>query len=370
MRFSYGSTGNEGILPYQTNGLLTRTQYDFDGSAAFGYRPSSIRNSDLRWETTTTANLGIDFGILGNRITGAVEIYQSKTSDLLLPKLLPITSGFASIIANIGSKRNRGFEFSISTLNIAAKKPGGFEWSTDLNLFTNQEEILELSQGKVDDVGNLRFIGQPALVYYDFVKTGIWQLGEDVDAKKYGSIIGGIKVKDVNGNGSIDPGDRQILGSDVPDLVGGMTHRFEFKGFDLSILTFARFGSTIQSPFHGSFRYLSGRINQYNIDYWTKNNPTNEYPQPNVNQTSPLYGSTLSYFDGSFIKIRNINLGYSFAPALLEKLRLQSLRIYVSAQNPLVFSPYTSIHNGIDPEFPTTSTPPVRTFLLGINTKF
>ena len=370
LRFSYGSTGNEGILPYQTNGLLTRTQYDFDGSAAFGYRPSSIRNSDLRWETTTTANLGIDFGILGNRITGAVEIYQSKTSDLLLPKLLPITSGFASIIANIGSKRNRGFEFSISTLNIAAKKPGGFEWSTDLNLFANREEILELSQGKVDDVGNLRFIGQPALVYYDFVKTGIWQLGEDVDAKKYGSVVGGIKVKDVNGNGSIDPGDRQILGSDVPDLVGGMTHRFEFKGFDLSVLTFARFGSTIQSPFHGSFRYLSGRINQYNIDYWTKNNPTNEYPQPNVNQTSPLYGSTLSYFDGSFIKIRNINLGYSFAPALLEKLKLQSLRIYVSAQNPLVFSPYTSIHNGIDPEFPTTSTPPVRTFLLGINTKF
>ncbi|WP_044236647.1 hypothetical protein [Haliscomenobacter hydrossis] len=207
-------------------------------------------------------------------------------------------------------------------------------------------------------------------MYYDFVKTGIWQLGEDVDAKKYGSVVGGIKVKDVNGNGSIDPGDRQILGSDVPDLVGGMTHRFEFKGFDLSVLTFARFGSTIQSPFHGSFRYLSGRINQYNIDYWTKNNPTNEYPQPNVNQTSPLYGSTLSYFDGSFIKIRNINLGYSFAPALLEKLRLQSLRIYVSAQNPLVFSPYTSIHNGIDPEFPTTSTPSVRTFLLGINTKF
>ncbi|WP_428664321.1 SusC/RagA family TonB-linked outer membrane protein [Runella sp.] len=370
LRTSYGATGNEGILPYQTNGLLARTQYDFDGTAAFGYKPSSIRNSDLRWETTTTLNVGIDFGLWNNRITGAIEVYQSKTTDLLLPKLLPITSGFASIISNIGSKRNRGLEFSVSTLNIAAKNAGDLEWSTDLNLFTNKEEILELSQGKVDDIGNLRFIGQPAVVYYDFVKTGIWQLGEESQAKQFGSIVGGIKVKDVNNNGVIDPADRQILGSDVPKLVGGMTHRFEYKGFDLSILVFSRFGSIIQSPFHGSFRYLSGRVNQYNVDYWTKTNPTNAYPQPNVNQESPIYGSTLSYMDGSFTKVRNINLGYNFSAKVAQRLKMQTLRVYVSAQNPFVFSPYTSEYNGIDPEFPTTSTPPVRTFLAGLNIKF
>ncbi|MGV3559854.1 SusC/RagA family TonB-linked outer membrane protein [Larkinella arboricola] len=369
-RMSYGATGNEGILPYQTNGLLTRTQYDFDGGVAFGYRPSTIRNSDLRWETTKTFNVGIDFGIFNNRITGALEVYQSKTTDLLLPKLLPITSGFGSIISNVGSKRNQGIEFSVSTLNVTSKQPGGFEWSTDLNLFKNREEILELSQGKVDDIGNLRFIGQPALVYYDFVKTGIWQLGEESEAKQYGSAVGGIKVKDVNGNGVIDPADRQILGSDVPKLVGGMTHRFEYKGFDLSILTFARFGSMIQSPFHGSFRFLSGRVNQYNIDYWTRTNPTNAYPQPNSNQETPVYGSTLSYIDGSFTKIRNINLGYNFPVQIAQKLRMQSLRVYVSAQNPFVFSPYTAKYNGIDPEFPTTSTPPARTFLAGLNVKF
>lgn len=370
LRVSYGATGNEGILPYQTNGLLARTQYDFDGSAAFGYRPSSIRNTNLRWETTTTFNAGVDFGILNNRITGALEVYQSKTTDLLLPKLLPITSGFASIISNIGSKQNRGIEFSVSTLNITSKKAGGFEWSTDLNLFANREKILELSQGKVDDVGNLRFIGQPAVVYYDFVKEGIWQLGEDELAKKNGSIVGGIRVRDVNGNGVIDPADRQIIGSDVPSLAGGMTHRFEFKGFDLSILMFSRFGSIIRSPFHGSFRYLSGRVNQYNIDYWTPTNPTNAYPRPNVNQADPIYGSTLSYIDGSFSKIRNINLGYNFAPETAQKLKMQSLRVYVSVQNPFVFSPYTAKFNGIDPEFPTTSTPPVRTFLAGLNLKF
>lgn len=369
-RISYGSTGNEGILPYQTNGLLSRTQYDFDGSAAFGYRPSSIRNSDLRWETTSTFNVGIDFGLWNNRITGSLEVYQSKTTDLLLPKLMPITSGFASIISNIGSKRNKGIEFSISTLNIAGKNTGDFEWSTDLNLFTNKEEIVELSQGKVDDIGNLRFIGQPALVYYDFVKEGIWQLGEESQAKQFGSIVGGIKVKDINGNGIIDPADRQILGSDVPKLIGGMTHRFEYKGFDLSVLTFSRFGSMIKSPFHGASRYLSGRVNQYNVDYWTKTNPTNAYPQPNANQEQPLYGSTLSYIDGSFTKIRNINLGYNFSQTMAKKLKMQSLRVYVSVQNPFVFSPFTSKFNGIDPEFPTTSTPPVRTFLAGLNLKF
>ncbi|MFN3379628.1 MAG: SusC/RagA family TonB-linked outer membrane protein, partial [Runella zeae] len=369
-RISYGSTGNEGILPYQTNGLLSRTQYDFDGNSAFGYRPSSIRNSDLRWETTSTFNLGVDFGLWNNRITGAIEVYQSKTTDLLLPKLLPITSGFASIISNVGSKRNRGVEFSISTLNIAAKNAGDLEWTTDLNLFTNKEEIVELSQGKVDDIGNLRFIGQPAVVYYDFVKEGIWQLGEESQAKQYGSIVGGIKVKDVNGNGVIDPADRQILGSDVPKLIGGMTHRFEYKGFDLSVLTFSRFGSMIKSPFHGASRYLSGRVNQYNVDYWTKTNPTNAYPQPNANQEQPLYGSTLSYIDGSFTKIRNINLGYNFSQTMAQKLKMQSLRVYVSVQNPFVFSPFTSKFNGIDPEFPTTSTPPVRTFLAGLNLKF
>lgn len=370
LRISYGETGNEGIAPYQTNGLLSRTGYDFDGSAAFGYSPSSIRNNSLKWETTASFNAGIDFGLFNGRISGALEVYQSTTTDLLLPRLLPISSGYNSIISNVGSKRNRGIEFSVSTRNVLPRSAGGFEWSMDLNLFANKEEILELSQGKVDDIGNARFIGHPAVVYYDYVKTGIWQLGQEEEAEQFSSTVGGIKVKDVNGNGVIDPEDRQILGSDVPDLVGGMTHRFRFKGFDLSILTFARLGSMIRSPVYGAFRFLSGRVNQYNVDYWTKDNPTNAFPQPNSSLETPYFGSTLSYFDGSFVKIRNINLGYNFSSDICGKLAAQSLRVYLSAQNPFVFSPYTSKYNGIDPERPTTSTPPFRTFLLGLNIKF
>lgn len=370
LRASYGSTGNEGIPPYQTNGLLSRTAYDFDGSAAFGYRPSSIPNAGLKWETTTAFNIGLDFGILRNRINGSVEFYQSKTTDLLLPKLLPISGGFASVLTNIGSKQNRGFELTLSTQNIVSKSGDGFEWTTDLNLFTNKEQILELSNGKVDDVGSLLFIGQPAVVYYDYVKSGIWQLGQDAEAKQYGSLVGGIKVEDLNKSGAIDPDDRRIIGTDVPKLIGGMTNRFTYRGFDLSIVIFSRFGNTIRSPYHGSFRFLSGRVNQYNVDYWTPSNPTNVYPRPNSNQESPVYGSTLSYIDGSFTKVRNITLGYRFSPRIVSKLKMQTLRIYTSVQNPFVFSPFTAKYNGIDPEFPTTTTPPVMQFILGLNVKF
>jgi TonB-linked SusC/RagA family outer membrane protein len=367
LRATYGRTGNEGIAPYQTNSLLTRTQYDFDGSAAFGYRPTSISNKDLRWETTESMNFGFDFGILNNRITGSFEVYQSKTTDLLLPKLLPISGGFASVLTNVGSKRNRGIEFSISTQNLVSASRDGFAWSTDLNLFTNKEEIIELSQGKVDDVGNLLFIGQPATVYYDFQKLGIWQLGEDAAAKQNGSAVGGIRVADLNKNGAIDPGDRTILGTDVPDLIGGMTNRFSYKGFDLSVVMFARLGNMIRSTYHGNFRFLSGRVNQYNVDYWTPANPTNAYPRPNSNQESPIYGSTLSYMDGSFLKFRNITLGYNFPEHLIGRLRAEGLRLYLSVQDPFIISPFVSKYNGIDPELPTNSTPPVRRFMLGAN---
>lgn len=378
LRLSYGETGNEGIGPYQTNGLLARTLYDFDGAAAFGYRPNTIRNQDLRWETTSSFNAGIDFGILHDRISGTFEVYQTQTTDLLLPRLLPITSGFGSILSNVGSKRNRGVEFSISTLNIVPKRAGGLEWSTDFNFFTNKEEILELSQGKVDDIGNARFIGQPAVVYYDYVKTGIWQTGKEAEAKQFASRVGQIKVQDVNGNGVIDPGDRKILGSDVPKLMSGMTQRLGYKNFDLSILLFGRWGNMLRSPVHqGTLTTLAGRYNNFNLDYWTKNNPTNAYPQPNVNQEFPIFGSTLQYFDGSFLKVRNINLGYNFPSKIAQRIKAQSLRFYVSAQNLFVFSEYTNKFNGVDPEIeldgnnnPVVNTPAFRTFLAGLNVKF
>ncbi|GAB3920465.1 TonB-dependent receptor [Larkinella terrae] len=370
LRMSYGETGNTGIDPYQTQGLLTRTTYDFDGTAAYGYRPGTIRNSSLKWETTGSANVGIDFGLLNERITGSVEFYRSTTRDLLLPRVLPTTSGFTSILENVGSTRNTGFEFTLSTRNIVAQN-NGFTWSTDFNFFTNKEKILELSQGKADDVGNARFIGQPISVFYDYERIGIWQLGEDKQAAQFSSKVGQNKINDRNGNGVIDPDDRMILGTSVPKFTGGLTNRFSYKGFDLSIFLFARFGNMIQSGFHdGSIFALAGRFNNFKVDYWTKDNPTNAYPQPNLSQERPLFNSTLTYFDGSFIKVRNINLGYNLASDLAKKLRTNAIRVYGSIQNPLMYAPYVQKHNGIDPEIPTSDTPLSRQFLAGVNITF
>lgn len=369
LRLSYGKTGNTGIDPYKTQGLLGRTVYDFDGKEAFGYAPSSIRNEELRWESTASANIGLDFGLLNNRLKGTFELYRSTTTDLLLPKVLPISGGFDRVLQNVGSTRNTGFEVTLSSQNLVPKTERGLSWSTDLNLAHNKERILELSQGKVDDIGNARFIGQPLTVYYDYEKIGIWQLGEEVEAAKYASAVGSIKVSDVNNNGKIDAGDRHIIGTSQPSLTGGLTNRFGYKNFNLSIFLQARFGSMFQSSvYQGNTFALQGRYNNLNVNYWTKNNPTNDYPQPNYGKQTPYFATTLSYFDASFVRIRNIYLSYDFSSEVFKKLGAKSLRLYTSVQDPFVFAPYVRKYNGTDPEI--AGSPALVTYTLGINASF
>ena len=371
LRLSYGTTGNEGITPYQTKGLLSRRGYLYGSSPAFGYVPNSIRNNELKWESTTNLNVGLDYDLFEGRVTGAIEVYQSNTTDLLLPRLLPNSSGFSSILTNVGSTRNTGIELLVSTINVTPKTVGGFSWNTDFNFSTNSEEIVELSQGKVNDIGNLRFIGHPITVYYDFERLGIWQLGEETQAAAGNSGVGYIKVKDQNGDGAISPNDdRIILGSNVPDFIAGMTNRFSYKGFDLSIVAYARIGQMIEDFSYGSNRFNSGRINMFHLDYWTPTNPTNYIPRPNTSLESPYFASTLRYFDASFVKIRNINLGYNFPASVASRMGMKSLNVFVSVQNPVFISPYVSKYNGVDPEFPTRSTPVSRTFMAGVNANF
>ena len=369
LRVSYGKTGNTGINAYQTQGLLNRTVYDFGGTDAFGYRPGSIRNDDLRWESTTALNIGLDYGILNNRITGSVEAYTSTTKDLLLFKVLPATGGFDQVLQNIGTTRNRGFEFSISTLNIKPGTENGFSWNTDLNFAVSKEEIVELSQGKVDDVGNSRFIGYPITTYYEYKKIGIWQLGQEAEAAKYSSSVGQVKIQDTNGNGRIDSDDRVKLGQELPTFTGGMTNRFAYKGFSLSVLVLANFGNTFINPLYtGNTLALAGRYNNLNVNYWTKNNPTNDFPQPNVANTTPTFPRALQYFDGSFVKIKNLNLGYQFAQNTAKKIAAKTLRIYGSVTDPFTFAPYLSKFNGTDPEIP--GRPAIVTYTLGLNVTF
>ena len=379
LRTSYGAIGNQGIDPYQTQALLERTAYAFGDNAAFGFRPSTIGNPDLKWETSTTANAGLDFAFTNGKIAGSLEYYVTTTSDLLAPQPLPNSTGFGGFTTNVGKTQNRGLELTLSTINI---DKGDFRWSTDFILNRNREEILELSDG--DDIGAGRFIGHPITVFYDWKKIGIWQSDQVDLADSFSDNVGEIRIEDFNGDGRITADDRQILGSAVPDFAGGITNRFAYKGIDFSFFVFGRFGSMIQSAFHtGGFNALAGRYNNLAVNYWTPDNPTNDYPRPNQNQEFPKYSSSLQYFNGTFLKVRNINLGYMLPTSIAEKIGMQSLRVYSSVQQPFIFSEYRSRHKGIDPETFTDTeqgvdggvinsniAPAVTQYTFGINARF
>lgn len=373
LRASYGKTGNQGVSPYQTQGLLKRTSYAWGTSAAYGYRPNSIGNPDLKWESSATKNVGIDYSFFGNRVSGSIELYQTNTTDLLLSDQLPTSIGFNAVTRNVGETRNRGIEIGVSTVNVNSK--GGFKWSTDFVFYKNKEAILSLYNGKVDDTGNKWFIGHPLNSFFDYKKIGIWQLGEEDAAKAQGFTVGQVKLQDTDKDGKITANDRVILGSDIPSWQGGITNRFSFKGIDLSFFIFARVGQKILSKFHQDNLTLQGRYNQIKVDYWTPKNPTNAFPRPNFNQEFPVYNTSFIYFDGSFVKVRNINIGYTFSPKIVQKLGLESLRLFASIQQPFIFSKYRSKYNGIDPESSDGNvnsdvTPATRISTFGLNIKF
>ncbi|RYF77350.1 MAG: TonB-dependent receptor [Cytophagaceae bacterium] len=372
LRASRGSVGNQGVAPYQTQGLLGRTVYAWGNNPAYGYRPETIGNPDLKWETSTTTNIGLDFSLWRGRVTGAIEAYLTNTTDLLLSDLLPTSVGFNAVTRNIGETQNKGIELSVSTVNM---NKGGFKWTSDFVFSKNTEAIISLFNGPIDDVGNKRFIGKPLTEFFDYKKAGIWQTNEADAAKSYQSAVGQIKVQDTNNDGKITADDRVFLGSDIPTWSGGVTNRFAYKGFDLNFFIYARIGQTILSGFHRDNNQLAGRYQQIKVDYWTPNNPTNEFPRPNSSQEFPVYNSAIIYFDGSFVKVRNINFGYTFPTSITSKLRVQSLRLFSSIQQPFIFSSYRSKYNGVDPETSdgTVSngvTPATRVVTFGLNVKF
>jgi TonB-linked SusC/RagA family outer membrane protein len=380
VRGGYGEVGNTAISAYQTLGGLERTTYVFGSTAAFGYANNLIPNPDLKWEISKTMNFGLDYGLFEDRINGSLEYYITNTSNLLLNRLLPITSGYNSVLQNIGSTRNSGWELSVNA-NII-NQPTGLRWDVNMNVFSNKEQITELFDGDSDDVGNSWFIGEPINVFYNFEQGGIWQLDEADLAANYGQQPGDIRINDVNGrgedgelnkqpDGNINSDDRKVLGSTVPSWSGGLTNRFSYKGFDLSVLVHARMGQMLNSGYHNlGGNNWQGRYNAITMDYWTADNPTNAIPRPNAGE-APLYASAVRYFDGSYIKIRNIALGYNFDPGWIKKLGLTSARVYSTVNNAFIFSPYKTV----DPETSNGNVgggSPLTTasYIFGINLKF
>lgn len=365
LRVSYGETGNTGIEPYQTFSTLNTSSYAFGDNGAPGFVPGSISNESLRWETTRQTNIGLDFDVWKQRLSGSINYYLADTEDLLLPRSLPTSSGFTTVLENIGSTSNRGLEVNLSFNDIIPK--GEFRWQADFTFSTNRNEITELYGDGQDDLGNNWFIGEPIDVFYDFKKTGIWQTDEAETASQFGFVPGQIKIEDVNGDGALNADDRVVLGSPTPEWIGGMTHRFSYKGFGLSVVFQTRQNNLTFSQFYENNNRLAGRYNNIDVDYWTPENPTNANPRPNVSQEGVFLGSTLAYKNVSYVRVRNAVLSYSFPRALLQNLNIKELSINLTAENPFTFTDY----EGFDPEFESTGQralyPSTKTYALGLN---
>ncbi|WP_083925249.1 SusC/RagA family TonB-linked outer membrane protein [Flexithrix dorotheae] len=368
LRSSYGIVGNTGIDPYQTRGSLSRTTYSFGSNSAYGYSPGAISNPDLRWESSATFNIGLDFGIFGDRLSGSLEYYQTSTTDLLLERQIPITSGFNSVLENVGETKNKGWEVALTYQNAGLKD---FLWSTTLNLFGNKEEIIDLYGTGVDDIGNQWFIGHPLTVWYDYEKLGIWQTEESDAADVYKQVPGQIKVKDQNEDGIINQDDRVILGSNIPTVTLGWSSRFEFKGVDFSWLVLGVMGHTIYNNFEVGNATLQGRYNNLNIDFWTEDNPTNNHPKPDGSRESPIYASSRGYYKGNFVKIKNLQLGYTLPQDLTAKIGINRLRVYLNANTPVIWS---RLENNLDPEVYDGEVegfePSTKMYSLGVNVDF
>lgn len=370
LRVGWGKTGNSAIDPYMTKGGLKLAKYVWDngGKEVLGYAPSIMANDALTWETTKQWNIGLDFGLFDNRLSGAIDFYLQNTSDLLLERQIPVVSGFGSVLSNVGETRNKGIEVSLSSMNINSK---AFQWTTDVMFYANKESIESLYNGKIDDIGNSWFIGQPLHVFYDYEKIGIWQdTPEDIaEMKKFNDNgasfkLGDIKIWD-NGDNKITEADRKILGTTSPKFIASMVNNFSYKEFDFSFFLYASMGSMLNNDIE--YENKPGRANSIVIDYWTPNNPTNAYPRPSVDNQEPAYVSTLRYQKANYLRIRNITLGYTLPDKITSRLRARRIRLYFAANNPFVFTNF----KGIDPEGAAGyTTPSCSTWMGGVNLSF
>ncbi len=346
LRVSYGRVGNSSIGAYQTLGLLGRTWYANNNNYLVGFIPGAIPNPGLKWETTDKYNLGVDFGLFRQRIAGSVDAYRENTHDLLLSRALPFSSGYSSVLENVGATRNTGLEFSVTTLNL--ERWHGLDWKTDFNISTNKNRIVALANGLTSDVGNSRFVGQPINVYYDYRYAGLWQTGDSALARtSCGCRPGDVRVQDLNGDGKLNAEDRTIIGRhyNFPRWQGSLNNRFEFGRVDLSLLATARVGFTINDAFTIAYNSLAGRFNNVSTNYWTPENQTGTDPRPSINGIGN-FANARAYKEGSFVRIRDITLGYALNDALARSIRASTARLYVRAQDPFVFTKY----KGWDPE--------------------
>ncbi|MEL0653177.1 TonB-dependent receptor [Algibacter sp. TI.3.09] len=345
MRLSYGESGNDSpVSSYSSLAFLSGSDYVFGDTHTNGVGVAGLPNYELTWERSKEVNIGLNFGVLQNRITLGLELYRKKTIDAILDKTLSNITGYSTATGNYGSVENKGIEITLNTVNV---KTEDFKWSTSINFAKNKNQILELD-GDLDKetygTHGVLEVGQPVDAIYSYQVDGIWQLDEAAAAAVYGAFPGQYRYRDVDNSGTIGAEDKMVLGQVSPDWIGGMTNTFTYKNLDLSVQVYTRQGSFGHSEFYSHFAPYNGddaTFNKIKLDYWTPNNTDAKYPAPEYGHPGEWY-----YEDLSFVKIGNIGLGYQFTDDVLEKLRMSSLRLTLDIQNPFVFTDY----KGPDPE--------------------
>jgi hypothetical protein len=337
-----------------------------------GYRPSVLGQDNLGWESSKTINLGFDFGFLANRISGDVNYYMTNTYDLLLARAISPIHGIPSITENIGETENRGIELSLHSRNIVKSD---FQWSTSFNFSHNKNKILSLygimdeNGEEVDDIASGWFIGQPISANYDFEWIGTWQLGEEEEAEKYDSQPGFVKLRDVDGNYTLDSEDRVFLGQQDPTFLWGMTNSFSYKNFTLNIFIHGIHGSTRANTLMTDNVTNEVRTNTLIKNWWTPENPTNEWivNHMDAERMGGIIATGKFYENASFIRLKDVSFSYDFSSELLQKWGMETIKLYITGRNLFTSTEWTAT----DPEISEQWSFPIqKQYVFGLNISF
>lgn len=388
LRLSAGRTGNSEVPPYSSLAALSPTNYYFNNTLVTGIAPTQIANPDLKWETTTQYNAGVDFGVLNSRINVVFDAYYKKTTDLLLNVPFPLYTGYSSVLQNVGSVENKGIELSITSDNI---KNDQLTWKTTLTFAANRNKILSLGAG-TDYYFPLAPTGyvSPVIVKVGLPVGSFWGYNTNglltsTDISKgvptltgVSQQVGDTKYVDTNGDGVISTADKHNLGTAQPKFTFGLSNTINYKGFDLTFLFQGSYGNKIFNFLQQKLEIptLSLNASATLLDRYSATNPNGKVAKAT---NAPVAQVTDRYIeDGSYVKLKNISLGYTFSRGVLEKLHIKQLRLYATAQNILTWTKYT----GLDPEvnfFDSDNTkqgidygayPSTKTLLAGLNITF
>lgn len=380
LRLSYGENGNQGVSAYQTFDRLTKIQYLFgDGATPVNGLITSytgVGSKTLKWETTRSLNVGLDFGIIRNRISGSLDVYKTNTYDLLLNRQVPVMNGFNSVWDNVGKTQNLGIELTLNSENIRREH---FSWNTDLAFAYNKNKIVELRGDGKDDLTNAWLIGQPIRVFYDYNVIGVWQASDDIkNSWQPNAKPGDAKLEDVDGNGQITAADRKVIGSKIPAYTLGLGNNFSYKDWSLSFFLTGAFDVTKENNFANIERFLPNNGGNYlsDIHYWTPENPSTEYVSPGY---TPVNNHSY-YLDASYLRIRDFSLAYNLPVDRWNMKGVSSIKAFINARNLYTFSKvkgYNVEAQSVSAATgnPTTTNvlspyPVARMFSLGLNVQF